>query len=410
MNPVVESAAPPKRRGKRSLVILLSIVAIGGGIAAWQLVANAGLESTDNAQIEAEIVPVPARVGGVVVEILVHDNQHVAQGDIIARIDDVPAKARLAQAEAAVRAAEAKAAAAEVDARIATTNASGNFDVASASKVTAQSEVVAARTQLAEANAAVKAAEAAYAQAKADRDRDAQLQRDGVVADAQASASRTRADVAASNLTAARAHVASLRAGVDKLQSRIGEVDARIEQTKDVDVFDAQAKARAAAAQADVAVAKAARDVAALELDYTTIRAPQAGVLSKRTISVGQMLAPGQAVGLLVTESLWVAANFKETQVEAMHVGQAADIAIDAFPGVKVSGQLESLAGATGARFSLLPPDNATGNYTKVVQRVPMRVRLTQVPAGLALRPGLSVHVTVDTRDADRSARTAHVD
>lgn len=409
MNPV-ENAPAPKRRGKRSLVILLSIVAVGGGIAAWQLVANAGLESTDNAQIEAEIVPVPVRVGGVVVEIAVHENQRLAKGDVIARIDDVPAKARLAQAEAAVKAAEAKAAAAEVDARIATTNASGNFDVASASKITAESEVVAARTQLAEANAAVKAAEAAYAQAKVDRDRDAQLQKEGVVPDAQASASRTRADVAASNLAAARAHVASLRAGVDKLQSRIGEVDARIEQTKDVDVFDAQAKARAAAAQADVAVAKAARDVAALELEYTTIRAPQAGVLSKKSITVGQMLAPGQAVGLLVTEAMWVNANFKETQVEAMHAGQTVEIKIDAFPGTKIKGQLESLAGATGARFSLLPPDNATGNYTKVVQRVPMRVRLIDVPAGLSLRPGLSVHVTVDTRDGDTSTRTAHVD
>lgn len=408
--PSSETAAPAKpRKGKKSLTILLAIILVGGGIAAFEIISHRGLQSTDNAQLESEIVPVPTRVGGVVVEVRVVENQRIKKGDVIAVLDDTPAKARLAQAEAAVKAAEAKAAAAEVDARVANTNAAGNFDVASASRISATSEVTAARTQLAEASASVKAAEAAAAQARVDRDRDAQLHAEGVVSESQLQTSKTKAQVASSNLEAAKAHLASLRAVVEKLQSKIGEADARVEQTKDLGTFEAQAKARAAAAQADVAVSKAARDVAALEVEYTTIRAPQSGTLSKKSIAVGQMLAPGQAVGLLVTDDLWVTANFKETQLHEMQEGQVVKIEIDAFPNAEVEGQLESLAGATGARFSLLPPDNATGNYTKVVQRVPARVRLTKIPEGVALRPGMSVSVTVNTRDGSWTPRAASV-
>jgi len=414
--PSSETAAPAKpKKGKKSLTILLTIIVIGGGVAAFEIISHRGLQSTDNAQLESEIVPVPTRVGGIVVEVRVADNQRVKKGDVLALIDDTAAKARFAQAEAAVKAAEAKAATAEVDARVANTNAAGNFDVASASRISAASEVTAARTQLAEASAAVKAAEAAASQARVDRDRDAQLHSEGVVSEATLQTSKTRAQVAGSNLEAAKAHLASQRAVVEKLQSRIGEANARVEQTKDLGTFDAQAKARAAASQADVAVAKAARDVAALDVEYATIRAPQDGVLSKKSVAVGQMLAPGQAVGLLVTDEFWVTANFKETQLQEMREGQVVKIEIDAFPDAAIAGELDSLAGATGARFSLLPPDNASGNYTKVVQRVPARVRLTKVPEGVALRPGLSVSVTVNTRAGSWTPRaatsvTAHVE
>ncbi|MFO0746441.1 MAG: HlyD family secretion protein [Myxococcota bacterium] len=404
-------ASKPKRRGKKSLFILLTIILIGGGIAAWQVIIHRGLESTDNAQLEAEIVPVPARVGGLIVEVRVHENQHVQKDEILARIDDAQAKARLAQADAAVKAAEAAAAAAELDATVAGTNASGNLDVAQASRATAESAAQQAKTQLREADAAVRAAQAAYAQAKSDLDRDEELHKGGVVSDSTLSASRTRATVAASNVEAAKAHLGTLRASIDQAESKIGEAAARVEQTHDVDTLKAQAASRVAAAKAQVDVAKAARAVAQLDLDYTTIRAPQAGVLSKKSVSEGQMVSPGQPIAQLVTESMWVTANFKETQLADVRPGQKVKVEVDAFPGVELTGEVESLSGATGARFSLLPPDNASGNYTKVVQRVPVRVRLGKLPDGVPLRPGMSVGVVVDTRvTGPGTTATARVD
>jgi membrane fusion protein (multidrug efflux system) len=148
-----------------------------------------------------------------------------------------------------------------------------------------------------------------------------------------------------------------------------------------------------------VATAKAARDLAALELSYTRIYAPRDGVVSKRAINLGQMVTPGTGIVALVpTHNLWVTGNFKETQLEHMKVGQPAKIKVDAF-GVTIEGKLESFSAATGSRFTLLPPDNATGNYTKIVQRVPVRIALKDVPKGVQLRPGLSVDLSIDTRN-----------
>lgn len=413
---VPPDAPPPAKpkRGRKSLGILLTIVLVGGGIAAWQVVAHRGLESTDNAQLEAEIVPLPARVGGPIVEVLVTENQRVEKDQVIARIDDRQPKARLAQAEAAVKAAEAQAAAADLDAKVAATNASGNFDIASATRATAETAAASAKIQLREAEASVRAAQAAYAQAKADLDRDEELNKGGVVSDSALSSTRTRATVASSNLEAAKAHLSTLRANIDQAESRIGEASARVEQTKDVDTLKQQADARAAAARAQVEVARSALAVAQLDVDYTVIRAPRAGTLSKKSIVVGQMVSPGQPIAQLVTDDLWVTANFKETQLGAMRPGQKVRVDVDAFPSLELEGEVESLSGATGARFSLLPPDNASGNFTKVVQRVPVRVRLPKLPDGVPLRPGLSVGVTVDTRTGASTASaapaaTAHV-
>jgi membrane fusion protein (multidrug efflux system) len=406
-----EPSSSPPARGKKSLVIILSIIAIGGGITLWQVLAHRGLESTDNAQLEAEIVGIPTRIGGTVTEVLVRDNQRVQAGDVLARLDDAPLKAKLAQAEAAVAAAEASAAAADLDARVATRNASGNLDVAEATKATVESAAKTAKTGLREAQAAVRAAEAAASQARSDKDRAENLRQGGVLTEADLQAAVTRASVAAANLEAARARLDNVRASLDQAEVRIGEASARVDQTNDLATLEALAKARADAAHAQVGVAKAARDVAALDLGYTTIRAPQAGIVSKKTVAVGQVLAAGQSVAQLVTDGLWVGANFKETQVAAMRPGQRVKVEVDAFPGVEVVGEVESMAGATGARFSLLPPDNATGNFTKVVQRVPVRVKLVGLPSDVPLRAGLSVSITVDTRaTTPRAAETARVD
>ncbi|MFO0675942.1 MAG: HlyD family secretion protein [Polyangiaceae bacterium] len=204
--------------------------------------------------------------------------------------------------------------------------------------------------------------------------------------------------LAASNREAARARLTTLTANAAQAGSRVAEASAKAKQTNVVEAIVDQARARAKAAHAEVATANALRDLAKLDLSYTRILAPSDGIFSKKSVSVGQNLAMGQAVGQLVTNGFWVTANFKETQVARMRTGQPASFEVDAFPGTTFTGNLESFSGATGSRFTLLPPDNATGNFTKVVQRVPLRVHVKEVPAGVALRPGMSVSLTIDTR------------
>jgi membrane fusion protein (multidrug efflux system) len=178
------------------------------------------------------------------------------------------------------------------------------------------------------------------------------------------------------------------------------EAAAKLKQSDQVAATMSEATARADQAHAQVELALAARELSALELSYTKIYAPNSGMVSKKSINVGQSVSAGQPVVQLVPEQRWITANFKETQLGAMHKGQAVSVTIDAYPGVAFEGEVESLAAATGARFSLLPPDNATGNYTKVVQRVPVRVRVSTTRATQQLVPGMSADVRVDTRSS----------
>jgi membrane fusion protein (multidrug efflux system) len=190
-----------------------------------------------------------------------------------------------------------------------------------------------------------------------------------------------------------------VRAQVGQAQSQVQVAEAKLAHASDVDVLIAQARARADAAHAEAETRRSARDTAALELSYTKVYAPIDGTVSKKSVTIGQLTPLGQAVAQLVPSSgRWVTANFKETQLAEMRVGQSAEIEVDVYSGAKVQGEVESLSGATGARFAMFPPDNATGNFTKVVQRVPVRIRIREVANGIELRPGLSAVVTVDTR------------
>ncbi|MDC3953983.1 HlyD family secretion protein [Polyangium jinanense] len=389
------ASAKPKSKGRALLFVLLFVAVLGGGGYGW---THRTLESTDNAQVDGEVIAVPARTGGTIAQVLFTENQAVKAGDTLAVLDDESAKAKLAQAEANVEAAEAAAEAAEADARVAEINALGNKSVAEASLQTAQGGVVSAADQRKEAEASVKSAETAFKQAEADLNRNRKLLEQGALPQASFEKEETSFAVAQANLEAAKARLATLRANIAVAQSRTTEASAKLKQSSNVDALVAQAHARAKTARAQVAIAKATRDLAKLELSYTRIVAPADGVASKKTIAVGQQVAAGQAIVQLVTPLLWVTANFKETQVAKMHAGQPARMVVDALPGVTLHGELESLSGATGSRFTLLPPDNASGNYTKVVQRVPVRVKLRDVPQGLVLRPGMSVELSIDTR------------
>ena len=396
--PQAGKAGAPAKPKKKVFIIPL-VLLIAGGLVAWRVIAGQGHESTDNAQVEAEIVPVPSRAGGLVVEVLVADNQRVEAGQPLARLDDVPARTRVAQAEAALAAAEASAKAADATAVETQTNAQSAKEAAAATRATADATAVQVKVQIREAEAAIRAAQASFGQAKTDYDREKDLFDAGASPKSALDAASTRVSVAGSNLEAAKARLATLRAGVSQAETRIGEADVRVAQTSDVDTLIAEGKAKAQAAHAQVEAAKAVLALARLDLEWTVIKAPRAGVVSKKSVLVGMMLQAGQTVAQLVSDERWVTANFKETQLADMRVGQPVAIEVDAFPDADIAGELESFAGGTGARFTLLPPDNATGNFTKVVQRVPVRIKLTRVPRDVPLVPGLSAVVSVDTRE-----------
>jgi membrane fusion protein (multidrug efflux system) len=395
----VEPAAKPAAKPNRAKTVLTVLALLGAAGGAATYVTHHGLESTDDAQIDAEMVSVPARTPGVVQRVAFVENQVVKAGEILVELDPEPAKARLAQAEANLAAAEAAADAADADERVAETNVRSNKNAADASLHGAESSVSAARTQIAEAEAAVSSAQANHAKAKLDLDRGSALLASGSIAQAEVDRLKSAADVAAAALDQARARLATMLASTSQASSKVQEASARAQQAGDIDALIKQAQARARTAHAQAAVAKATRDLAALDLSYTKIVAPQDGVVSKKTAGVGQMIAAGQGIVQLVPATqIWITGNFKETQIAKMRVGQPAKIEIDAFPGFALHGEVESFSAATGARFSLLPPDNASGNFTKVVQRVPVRVKLDKLPPGLVLRPGLSVDLTIDTR------------
>ena len=394
--PVAE--APPSSSRKR-VIVLAVLAALGAGGAAW-VVTHRGLESTDDAQVDAEVVGLCSRASGFVVKVSFEDNEHVEAGRVLAELDPEPAKAKLAQAEASLEGARAALRAAEMDARLSATNAKASNRAASASLSAASAGANASREQIAEARARLTAAESALAQAKTDFERAQKLSQSGALSPSQLDQSKTTLETAEASVAQARAHLSMLESNAAQALSRVGEASARVDQTRDVDSVVTLAEARAESARARLAELEAVRDLAALELSYTKIVAPQAGVASKKNVAVGQMVSAGVPIAQLVSTSkgFWVTANFKETQISKMRAGQPVEIHVDSLPGTELRGAVESFSGATGSRFALLPPDNASGNFTKVVQRVPVRIRFEGLPEAVALRPGLSVELTVDTR------------
>jgi membrane fusion protein (multidrug efflux system) len=393
-----EATAPAKAPSRKGLIATASMGLVALAAFGWYA-AHRGLETTDDAQIDADVVSVPSHIGGMVAKVTFVDNQVVKMGDVLAELDAEPARAHLAQAEANLAAAVASADAADADAHVTEANARGNKSVAEASLQGAASSASATKDQIAEGEAQVASATANAQRARTDLERTKSLVASGALAQAQLDQMQAAADTTAASLLEAKAHLATLRASTTQAWSRVQEANAKVQQTSHVDVLIEQARARARAAHAQVEALKAARDLAALDVTYTRILAPSDGVVSKKTVAIGQMVSAGQPIVQLVpTKQAWVTGNLKETQLAHMHAGQSAHVTVDAYPGLVIAGEVESFSAATGARFSLLPPDNATGNFTKVVQRVPVRVRLKDVPGDVVLRPGMSVELTIDTR------------
>ena len=399
------------RRQIQLAIAALVVAVVGVGLWLW---LTAGRESTDDAQIDARVTQIAPRVGGTIVRVAVNDNQRVEAGTILIELDPGDyqvavdkAKAELADAEANALAARSNVPITATTATSGVTTARGGIAQAQAAVAAAEREVEAARARLLSAQAKVREAETNAAKTARDVERFKGLLAKDEIAQQQFDTAVAAADTAKAAVDSAKSQVVEGEAGIRVaesrlIQSRAGEQQARAEletaQTAPEQVT--ATKARASAADARAQQARASLAQAELNLRYTVVKAPAAGVVSKKGVNVGQVVQPGQPLLALVQiDDVWVTANFKETQLKNMRPGQRANIEVDALGGRAFTGKVDSIAGATGARFSLLPPENATGNFVKVVQRVPVKIVLdgAQDPERL-LRPGMSVVPTVYTK------------
>jgi membrane fusion protein (multidrug efflux system) len=411
--------SPPSRKPgfgqhfRRPWVLLCVVGAIFGISAAinWSYNYFAVRETTDDAQIDGHINPVASRVAGTVLKVNVLENQYVRAGTLLAQIDPKDYQVALAKARADLAAAEAVAQGAQTQIPVASANTTSQTSTADAalkrveaSRAAAQKDVAGTRAKLTLAQAHLRQADVNYIRAIHDLDRMKQL----ITKDEVSQQQYDTAFAIAESMRAARE---SEEAAIKEAEESIGAAEARVLQANGA-VLEAQAaviaaqtgpqqmtitRARAATAEAQVLQARAATEQAQLNIDYTSVLAPVDGIVSKKNIEIGQILQAGQPILAIVPlEDVWVTANFKESQLRKMRPGQAVTISVDAYGGRKYTGHIDSIAAATGARFSLFPPENATGNYVKVVQRVPVKILIekNQDPEHI-LRPGMSVDVTV---------------
>ncbi|HVS91058.1 MAG TPA: HlyD family secretion protein [Mucilaginibacter sp.] len=343
----------PKKKPNRVLPIVLGVILVAGIIfGIKEYIYYSKHIDTDDAQIDGDISPVVARVGGYVDSIFFQENQHVDKGQVLVKLDDRDYKVKLEQALAAKQSANAGVG-------------------------VGQSQIIGTQANSSSARAQVESAQARLDQANKDYQRYANLVKDGSVTQQQFDQVKANRDVAE----------ATYRAAQDQYRAALEQVGTTRNQLKVTNVGVTQR-------QADV-------DYAKLQLSYTTITAPSSGVTSKKNIQIGQLVQPGQTLFSIVNDnSVYITANFKETQLTNLKDGQKVNIDVDAYPDMKLHGEVYNFSPATGAKFSLLPPDNATGNYVKVVQRVPVKIKINAGKDTLALlRPGMSVSVSVIYKD-----------
>ena len=387
-------AQPPSRRRVILIVVVAVIVLVSAGLW-WHSTYS---ESTDDAQINGHLIQVSSRIAGHVLKVDVEENQLVKAGDAIAELDPSDYQVAVENAEAALASAQANAAAANVNVPITTINTGSNLSSADANVSGAHDSVEQAQQQLEAAHARVGQAKANNTKAQADLERYKPLVEKDVISKQQFDAAVAAADAAKAALSDARHSEQAADQGVKVAKEREAQAQAGLKyaQTGPEQVVAQSARARQAEAQ--VQQAQAQLDMAKLNLSYTRIVAPAAGIITRKSVEINQNVAPGQNLLMLVSlEGLWVTANFKETQLRHMFAGQAVEIEVDS-TGKTYHGKVTQIGGATGSVLSLFPPENATGNYVKVVQRVPVRIDFTDL-AGEdpkhELRPGLSVEPKV---------------
>ncbi len=392
------TAAPEKKKSARPYIILGIVFAVGISIYAGFRVVTAGKESTDDAQVSTDMVPLSARVGGNVVTLPVSDNQPVKKGDVIAEIDPTDYQNRAKQAAAELAAAKAQADAADAQMKIVASSSKGGLTSARAALSGTAASANGADSQIAAAQAALERAQSDAAKADIDLKRAQQLRKDDAIPQAQVDTYNSTATSARAAVAQAQAQLASARDAKTTAQTRVAEAQGRVEQSTPIEAEAEVARANAALAHARADSAQAALALADQQLAYTKIVTPFDGHISKLAVHLGQLVSPTQIITSVLPSTTYIIANFKETQVGEMRAGQAANISIDALPGRTLHAKVESISYGTGAQFSLLPPDNASGNFVKVVQRVPVKLTWVDAPSDVQLQAGLSVDVTVVTK------------
>jgi membrane fusion protein (multidrug efflux system) len=407
----IKHAAPKLRRMVPVLVLLLAaalLLVITTNWNAW--VGSRGSQKTDDAYLRADITPLSTRVSGTVTQVAVEDYQKVRAGDLLVQIKDDDYRAQVEQSEAAVQAANAalennSKQKALQESRIA--QAQAGVEAAKADIAQADANIEAARAEISNSQASVEAAQADVVRTQLERRRQEALvesasatrqKLEQVTADEQrfgAQLDSRKADLSKTQalLALRRAQLQQARAG---LASRESELEAQRRQRGVLDAQEAQLKADLRAKEEGVKVART-------NLEYTRILAPTDGIVGERKVRIGQLVNPGTQVISLVENDVWVQANYKETQLTNVSNGDSAVITVDTFPGLKLKGHVEEIAPASGSQFALLPPDNASGNFTKIVQRIPVKVVIDHdSPVANRLRPGMSVIVEINASGTKR--------
>jgi membrane fusion protein (multidrug efflux system) len=391
-------SAEPKKKPSRAKFVALALVLLAAGGGGTAYAVSHGHETTDDAQVEGHVQTVAARTSGQVAEVLVKDNDVVEEGQIVATLDktDLEAKVELAKADvssadAAIDAAKAQLDLTEQNTAATLKQAKGGLKQASGGLVGSQASVDQAKADVDSADSRVKLAQVDYDRIKALFDANA-------VSRAELDSRSAALDQANANLSSARARLSAAQASIAANAGNLELAEGRLSSAETGPAQLAAAKAAVESAEARKKQADASLHIAELNLGYADVRAPVRGIVSKRTVEVGQMASPDRALMAIVPlDDVWVVANFKETQLQDMRTGQPVLVEVDAFGGKKLHGHVDSFASGTGSKFSLLPPDNSSGNFVKVVQRVPTLIRIDGTP-GLELRPGMSVSVDVTTK------------
>jgi membrane fusion protein (multidrug efflux system) len=379
----------PRTKWGSIFAALLLLVAI---FFVWRYLAS--YESTDDAQIDGHVNSVSARVSGHVVKLNVEDNQYVEKGTVLVEIDPTDYEVAVAQARAEYADAQAQAAAAGINVPITNVSTSSQVSGANGGVSSAKAGIASARQQFEAAKSQIAEAEANNVKVQNDLARYKMLIDKQEISQQQYDQAQAAAQAAAANVQAARASADSFAAQIEQAQSKLVQADADLRTAGNAPQTMRAARARAQSAQAIADQKKAQLDQAELNLQYTKVIAEVSGAVTNRTVEVGQNVQSGQDMMMVIPlgeGDLWVTADFKETQLRKMRPGLAANISVDA-TGKTYKGHVDSIAGASGARFSLLPPENATGNYVKVVQRIPVKIVFDKGETkGHELRPGMSV-------------------
>jgi membrane fusion protein (multidrug efflux system) len=398
-DPTTDVQAPParrKRRLRRILVATLALLVIAaGGIIYWRSLA---WESTDDAQVDGFIFPISSRVTGHAVRVMVDDNQYVAAGTVLVQLDTTDYKVAVALAKATLANAVASAAALKTGVPITSTDSASQISTARATVDGAKASFTAAERRLDAALATLREAEANDLKAQDDVARYRPLAEKDEIPQQQYTTAINAQKATAAAVDAARAAASAAEEAVTQESARIEQAHAGLQAASTGPQQVSVQMERARAAEAETERATAALQQAQLNLKYTTIIAPVAGIVGRRSVQPGQNVSVGQLMMTVVpldAANIWVTANFKETQLKHMRPGQPAIISVDAY-GRRYQGRVLNIAGASGARYSLLPPENATGNYVKVVQRIPVRIVLDPgQDAEQLLRLGMSVEPRV---------------